>query len=149
MEVILLENIAKLGDLGDRVTVKAGYGRNYLVPHQKAIPATAANVAEFESRKAELQRLADDKLNQARGRAAQIEEMNISLTSKAGEEGKLFGSITVRDVAEAATSRGVTIEKSEVRLPDGPLRELGDYEVIIHLHSEVNAMLKVSVIAET
>ena len=148
MEVILLENIAKLGDLGDRVSVKAGYGRNFLIPQQKAVPATAQNVEVFESRKAELQKLADEKLQLAQSRAEKIAELKISITSKAGEEGKLFGSITVRDVAEAATSRGVALEKSEVRLPDGPLRELGEYEVNIHLHTEVNTLLKVAVIAE-
>jgi large subunit ribosomal protein L9 len=148
MEVILLENIAKLGDLGDRVSVKAGYGRNFLIPLQKAVPATAENVEVFESRKADLQKQADEKLNQAQARAEKIAELKISITSKAGEEGKLFGSITVRDIAQAATSRGVEIEKSEVRLPDGPLRELGEYEINIHLHSEVNALLKVVVIAE-
>ena len=148
MEVILLENIAKLGDLGDRVSVKAGYGRNFLVPMQKAVPATAKNVEVFESRKAELQKLADEKLQLAQARALKIADLKISITSKAGEEGKLFGSITVRDIAHAATSRGVEIEKSEVRLPDGPLRELGEYEVDIHLHTEVNTVLNVVVIAE-
>jgi large subunit ribosomal protein L9 len=148
MEVILLENIAKLGDLGDRVSVKAGYGRNFLIPLQKAVPATEQNVEVFESRKADLQKLADEKLQLAQARALKIAELKISITSKAGEEGKLFGSITVRDIAQAVTSRGVEIEKSEVRLPDGPLRELGEYEVNIHLHSEVNTVLQVVIIAE-
>jgi large subunit ribosomal protein L9 len=148
MEVILLENIAKLGDLGDRVSVKAGYGRNFLIPLQKAVPATEQNVEVFESRKADLQKRADEKLQLAQARALKIAELKISITSKAGEEGKLFGSITVRDIAQAVTSRGVEIEKSEVRLPDGPLRELGEYEVNIHLHSEVNTVLQVVIIAE-
>jgi len=148
MEVILLENIAKLGVLGDRVSVKSGYGRNYLIPKQKAVPATEANVEVFESRKAELQQQADEKLSAAKTRGEKVEALNISITSKAGDEGKLFGSITVRDIAEAVNSRGVTIEKSEVRLPDGPLRELGEYEITVHLHSEVEAVLKVAVIAE-
>ncbi len=148
MEVILLEKIVKLGDLGDKVSVKSGYGRNYLVPQRKAVPATADNVADFEARRAELQQHADEKLKGAQDRAGKIEALNVSITSKAGEEGKLFGSITVRDIAEAATSRGVTVEKSEVRLPDGPLRELGEYEIAIHLHSEVNAVMNVKVIAE-
>ncbi len=148
MQVILLESIAKLGDLGDRVSVKSGYGRNFLIPQHKAVPATAENVEVFEARKVELQRQADDKLSQASGRAEKISALSLSLTSKAGEEGKLFGSITVRDIAEAAASKGVEIEKSEVRLPDGPLRELGDYEIDVHLHTEVNVVLKVSVIAE-
>jgi large subunit ribosomal protein L9 len=148
MEVILLESIARLGDLGDKVSVKSGYGRNYLIPQQKAVPATTENVEAFEARKAELQHQADDKLAQANARAENITALNLSLTSKAGEEGKLFGSITVRDIAEAAASEGVEIEKSEVRLPDGPLRELGDYEIDVHLHTEVNVVLKISVIAE-
>jgi large subunit ribosomal protein L9 len=148
MEVILLENIAKLGVLGDRVSVKSGHGRNYLIPQQKAVPATEANVEVFESRKAELQQQADEKLTAAQARGAQIEALNVSITSKAGEEGKLFGSITVRDIADAVASKGVAIEKSEVRLPDGPLRELGDYEITIHLHTEVECVLKVAVIAE-
>lgn len=148
MEIILLENVAKLGELGDKVSVKAGYGRNYLIPQQKAVPATAANVEAFETRKADLMQQANEKLELAQARAEKIDALKISLTSKAGEEGKLFGSITVRDIAEAATSRGVEIEKSEVRLPEGPLRELGEYEVNVHLHSEVNAILKVVVIAE-
>lgn len=148
MEVILLESIAKLGDLGDKVSVKSGYGRNYLIPQHKAVPATAENVEAFEARKAELQRQEDEKLAQASARAEKIGALSLSLTSKAGEEGKLFGSISVRDIAEAAASEGVEIEKSEVRLPEGPLRELGDYEISVHLHSEVNVVLKVSVIAE-
>ena len=110
--------------------------------------ATAENVEAFEARKAELQRNAEDKLVRATARAEQIEALKLSLTSKAGDEGKLFGSITVRDIAEAAASLGVEIEKSEVRLPEGPLRELGDYEINVHLHTEVNAVLQVSVIAE-
>jgi len=148
MEVILLESIAKLGDLGDKVSVKSGYGRNYLIPQHKAVPATRENVEAFEARKAELQRQEDDKLAQASARAEKIGALSLSLTSKAGEEGKLFGSITVRDIAEAAASEGVEIEKSEIRLPEGPLRELGDYEINVHLHGEVNVVLKVSVIAE-
>ncbi|MFP6805974.1 MAG: 50S ribosomal protein L9 [Pseudomonadales bacterium] len=148
MEVILLEKIAKLGDLGDKVTVKSGYGRNYLVPQNKAVPATAANVADFEERRADLQKQADEKLKTAMSRGEKIEALNVSITSKAGEEGKLFGSITVRDIAEAVTSRGVELEKSEVRLPEGPLRELGEFEITVHLHSEVNVILAVKVIAE-
>tara|TARA_B100001964_G_scaffold135005_1_gene149057 strand:+ start:6099 stop:6548 length:450 start_codon:yes stop_codon:yes gene_type:complete len=148
MEVILLESIAKLGDLGDKVSVKSGYGRNFLIPQHKAVSATADNVEAFEARKAELQRNAEDKLIRATARAEQIEALELSLTSKAGDEGKLFGSITVRDIAEAVAALGVEIEKSEVRLPEGPLRELGDFEISVHLHTEVNAVLKVSVIAE-
>ena len=111
MEVILLESIAKLGDLGDKVSVKSGYGRNYLIPQHKAVPATTENIEAFEARKAELQRQEDDKLALASDRAEKISALSLSLTSKAGEEGKLFGSITVRDITEAAASQGVEIER--------------------------------------
>lgn len=148
MQVILLERIGNLGNLGDQVDVKAGYGRNYLIPQRKAVPATKDNIEQFESRRAELQTLADDKKGVALGRAKKIDALAVTLTVKAGEEGKLFGSITVRDVAEAVTARGIELEKSEVRLPDGPIRDLGEYEVNVHLHSEVNAVLKLTLIAE-
>ena len=149
MQVILLEKIANLGDLGDLVTVKAGYGRNYLVPEHKAVPATKDNVEHFESRRADLERLADGKKGEAMDRAEKLSEISLTLAVKAGEEGKLFGSIGVRDIAEAVTVRGVTLEKSEVRLPDGPIREVGEFEVGVHLYSEVEAVIKVSVVAET
>ncbi|MBF67554.1 MAG: 50S ribosomal protein L9 [Gammaproteobacteria bacterium] len=148
MEVILLENIAKLGDLGDKVTVKSGYGRNYLIPQKKAAPATIDNLANFETRRAELQATADEKLRVAQIRAAEVAALDVRVYAKAGDEGKLFGSITVRDITAAIAERGVEVEKSEVRLPDGPLRELGDYEIQIHLHPEVNAVLSLSVTAE-
>lgn len=148
MEVILLENVAKLGALGEKVVVKSGYGRNYLIPQKKAVPATAINLLDFEARRAELQTAADDKLRDAQGRAAEVAALEVRLYAKAGDEGKLFGSITVRDITEAMQVRGVPVEKSEVRLPNGPLRELGDYEVQIHLHPEVNATLRVTVNAE-
>ena len=149
MQVILLEKIANLGDLGDQVTVKAGYGRNYLVPEHKAVPATKDNIEHFDSRRGELQRLADEKKGAAMDRAEKLSEISLTLAVKAGEEGKLFGSITVRDIADAVTARGVVLEKSEVRLPDGPIREVGDFEVGVLLYSEVEAIIKVSVIAET
>ena len=148
MEVILLETVAKLGDLGDKVSVKSGYGRNFLIPQRKAVPATAENIRLFEERRSELESAANDKLSEAKTRAEQIEALSISLTAQAGDEGKLFGSITVRDIAEAAEAQNVMIEKSEIRLPDGPLRELGDFEVVIHLHPEVDANLRVSIVAE-
>lgn len=149
MQVILLEKIANLGDLGDQVTVKAGYGRNYLVPEHKAVPATKDNIEHFDSRRGELERLADEKKGAAMDRAEKLSEISLTLAVKAGEEGKLFGSITVRDIADAVTARGVALEKSEVRLPDGPIREVGDFEVGVHLYSEVEAIIKVSVSAET
>jgi large subunit ribosomal protein L9 len=149
MEVILLESVQKLGELGDKVTVKAGYGRNFLVPQKKAVPATAENLQQFENRRADLEAAAGDKLSVARKRAKEVEELAITITTKAGEEGKLFGSITVRDVANACEAAGVELEKSEVRLPEGPIRELGEFEINIHLHPEVDAVLKLAVVAET
>ncbi|MAV27705.1 MAG: 50S ribosomal protein L9 [Gammaproteobacteria bacterium] len=148
MQVILLEKIANLGDLGDRVAVKSGYGRNYLVPKNKAVPATAQNIAEFEERRAELERISNERLGEAQGRADKINGTQVTITSKAGEEGKLFGSITVRDIAEAAGRRDIRLDKSEILLPDGPLRMLGEYDVDAKLHPEVIATLKVTVIAE-
>jgi large subunit ribosomal protein L9 len=148
MQVILLEKVSNLGDLGDQVTVKAGYGRNFLVPLKKAVVASADNVATFEARRAELQEVADQKKATAVARGEKVSGLNITLSTKAGEEGKLFGSITVRDVAEAVKAAGVELEKSEVRLPDGPLRELGEYEVDIHLHTEVNVKLKLTLVPQ-
>tara|TARA_E500000331_G_scaffold57033_5_gene51134 strand:+ start:571 stop:1023 length:453 start_codon:yes stop_codon:yes gene_type:complete len=148
MQVILLEKIANLGDLGDQVAVKSGYGRNYLVPKNKAVPATAQNIAEFEERRAELERISNERLGEAQGRADKINGTQVTITSKAGEEGKLFGSITVRDIAEAAGRRDIRLDKSEILLPDGPLRMLGEYDVDAKLHPEVIATLKVTVIAE-
>ncbi len=148
MQVILLENIGNLGELGDQVSVKAGYGRNFLIPQHKAVPATEENIETFEARRAELQGRADKKLAEARERAEQISALDITLATRAGEEGKLFGSITVRDIADAASSRGVTIEKGEVKMPQGPIRELGEFEISIQLHPEVTTQLKLGVIAE-
>jgi large subunit ribosomal protein L9 len=148
MEVILLESVQKLGELGDKVTVKSGYGRNFLIPQKKAVPATAENLQQFEERRADLEAAAGDKLSIAKNRAKKVEELSITITTKAGEEGKLFGSITVRDVADACDSAGVELEKSEVRLPEGPIRELGEFEINIHLHPEVDAVLKLAVVAE-
>ncbi|MDA1299455.1 MAG: 50S ribosomal protein L9 [Proteobacteria bacterium] len=148
MEIILLENIANLGDLGEQVTVKAGFGRNFLIPQKKAVPATRDNIADFESRRAELEAIVRDQQTKAIARKAEIESLSITLTVKAGEEGKLFGSVTVRDIADAVTDKGVVLENSEVRLPEGPIREIGEYEVDVHLGSDVDAIVKVSVIAE-
>ncbi len=134
--------------MGEKVNVKSGYGRNFLIPQHKAVPATEDNVRVFEERRIELQRVADDKLNEAKALAEQISALDITLTMKAGEEGKLFGSITVRDIAEAAESKGVTIQKGEIKMPAGPIRELGEFEIDIHLHPDVTTVLKVGVIAE-
>ncbi len=148
MEVILLESVQKLGELGDKVTVKSGYGRNFLIPQKKAVPATAENLQQFEERRADLEAVAGDKLSIAKNRAKKVDELSITITTKAGEEGKLFGSITVRDIAEACEAAGTKLEKSEVRLPKGPIRELGEFEINIHLHPEVDAVLKLAVVAE-
>jgi large subunit ribosomal protein L9 len=147
MEVILLERVANLGDLGDKVSVKSGYGRNYLMPQQKAVPATRDNIASFEVRRAELQKLADERLATATARGVKISALEVTITAKAGDEGKLFGSITVRDIVEAVLAKGLEIEKSEVRMPGGPIRDLGEHDVDVHLHTEVNVILKVGVIA--
>ena len=148
MEVILLENIANLGKLGDTVTVKAGYGRNYLVPQAKAVAATAENLAVFETRKAELLKEAGDQLSRAEQRKTGIEAVTVTISANVGEEGKLFGSVTVRDIADKVTEMGVDVDRSEVRLPDGPLRQVGEYDVEIALHIGVEASLKVVVEAE-
>ncbi|WP_067515458.1 50S ribosomal protein L9 [Endozoicomonas ascidiicola] len=148
MEVILLEQIAKLGKLGDKVTVKNGYGRNFLIPFGKALPATEANLATFETRRAELEKAAGDLLSSAQKRAEEMAEIELTLTAKAGDEGKLFGSIGPRDLAEAITSAGVAVAKSEIRLPEGPIRATGEYDVGIQLHSDVAATIKVFIEAE-
>ncbi|KZY31374.1 MULTISPECIES: 50S ribosomal protein L9 [unclassified Oleiphilus] len=148
MEVILLEKVGKLGGLGDKVTVKAGYGRNFLLPYGKAVAANEANVAEFEARRAELEKAAAEKLAAAEARAEQLNEKEVTIVSKAGDEGKLFGSIGVRDVADAVTAAGVEVAKSEVRLPEGAIRNVGEFDVAIQLHSEVTAIIKLIIVAE-
>ncbi|GGE32679.1 50S ribosomal protein L9 [Halopseudomonas oceani] len=147
MEVILLEKIANLGNLGDKVAVKAGYARNFLLPFGKATPATADNVAAFEARRAELEKLAAEKKAEADARAAQLAELTVTIAANAGEEGKLFGSIGTRDIADAVTAAGVAIEKSEVRLPDGALRNVGEFDVVVQLHTDVDATVKLVVVA--
>jgi large subunit ribosomal protein L9 len=149
MEVILLENISKLGQLGDTVDVKAGFGRNYLIPQGKAVLATTANTAEFEVRRAELEAAAASQLTQAQVRADAINALGlISIGANAGEEGKLFGSVGTRDIADAISALGCEVDKSEVRLPEGALRELGEFEVAIQIHGDVTAMVAVAVIPE-
>ncbi|WP_417223947.1 50S ribosomal protein L9 [Amphritea sp.] len=148
MEVILLEKIGKLGSLGDKVTVKRGYGRNYLLPFGKAVPATAANLETFEARRAELESAANEKLNSAQTRADQLNEIELSIVAKAGEEGKLFGSIGTSDIADAISASGIEVAKSEVRLPEGALRTTGEFEVSIQLHPEVTAVVGIIVVGE-
>ncbi len=148
MNVILLENISNLGGLGDRVEVKAGFGRNYLIPKGKAVPATKDNVAQFESRRAELETAAAKLVAAAEARAEAINALDvITVSHSAGEEGKLFGSVGTRDIAEAVTAAGCEVDKSEVRLPEGALRELGEYEVAVQVHSHVTATINMAIVA--
>lgn len=148
MEVILLENIGKLGSLGDKVAVKGGYGRNYLIPQGKAVAATAVNITKFEERRAELEAASAAKLAEAQLRAESLNEFALTMLSKAGEEGKLFGSIGTRDIAEALTTAGQIVDKSEVRLPEGTIRHVGLFAVDIQLHPEVTTSISLTVAAE-
>jgi large subunit ribosomal protein L9 len=149
MEVILLENIGNLGELGDKVDVKAGFGRNYLIPQGKAVPATESSIAEFEARRAELEAAAAKALSEAEARAEKINALGlISIAANAGEEGKLFGSVGTRDIADAVTAAGCEVDKAEVRLPEGPLRDLGEYEIAIQVHGDIIANVAVAVIPE-
>ena len=148
MEVILLEKVGKLGALGDRVTVKGGYARNFLLPQGRAVLANEANVAEFEARRAELEKSAQQQLDAANTRAEALNGKTIAITAKAGDEGKLFGSIGTRDIAEAAEANGLTLDKSEVRLPEGPLRNTGEHEVQCQVHAEVFATITVVITGE-
>jgi len=138
MQVILLEKVANLGDLGDQVKVRAGYGRNFLIPQKKAVPATKANIEMFETRRAELEQAAADTLAAAQARAEQIAAVgSISLARNAGEEGKLFGSVGPADIADALTEAGVNVEKREVIMPEGPIHTLGEYVVHVRTHTDV------------
>ena len=148
MEVILLEKVTKLGDLGDKVNVKSGFGRNFLIPYGKAVQATEASIAEFESRRAELQAAADAALAAAEARAEAMAELVVTIEANAGNEGKLFGSIGTRDVADAVTAAGHELKKAEVRMPLGVIREVGSYEITLQLHSDVNAVVTINVVAE-
>ena len=147
MEIILLEKVKNLGALGDKVRVKPGYGRNYLVPQGKAVPATKANLEAFEAKRAEYQAKADKLLTDAQARAAKFENAEAIITANASPEGKLFGSVGPRDIAEAFTAQGLSLEKSEVIMPEGAIHNLGDYEVEIALHADVKAPVKVRVVA--
>jgi len=145
MELILIEKVQNLGDLGDRVNVKPGYGRNYLVPTGKAMRATAANIAEFEARREELEKLARQKLSSAGERLASLEGLEIVLSANASEEGKLYGSIGPREIADAVTERGIELTKAEVIMGEGPIRYTGEHQVLIHLHADVETEIKVTV----
>jgi large subunit ribosomal protein L9 len=148
MEVILLQKVANLGNIGDRVKVRSGFGRNYLLPEGKATLATPDNIARFEARRTELERLAREQLSSAEERAAAMTDFKLVISAKAGTEGKLFGSIGTSDIAEACTSAGFKVQRSEVRLPTGPIRTLGDHSVTLHLHADVDVPLAVSIVAE-
>ena len=148
MNVILLEKVGRLGNIGDQVSVKAGYGRNFLLPQGKAIAANAENVAAFEARRAELEAAAAEKKAAAEARAEKLAESTITITAKAGDEGKLFGSIGTRDLALAISEAGVEVAKAEVKLPEGTLREVGEYDIDLQLHAEVVTSIKVIVVAE-
>lgn len=148
MQVILLDKIGNLGGLGDQVNVKSGYARNFLIPQGKVVMATKDNVAMFETRRAELEAKVAEQLAAAEARAESVNTLEgVTIASKAGDEGKLFGSIGTRDIADAITAAGVAVAKSEVRLPEGALRNIGEFEVSIQLHSEVFATAKIAIVA--
>ena len=149
MQVILLDKIGNLGGLGDSANVKSGYARNFLIPQGKAVMATKANVEMFESRRAELEAKVAEELSAAQARAEKVNALEaVVITSKAGDEGKLFGSIGTRDIADAVSAAGVEVVKSEVRLPEGALRTTGEFDISVQLHSEVFAEVKVQIVAE-
>lgn len=149
MQVILLEKIRNLGGLGDQVNVKAGYGRNFLIPQGKAVPATKSNVEHFESRRAELEAKAAESLAAAQARLESIQALgSITITAKAGDEGKLFGSIGTRDIADAITEAGVEVKKAEVQMPTGVIRNTGEYELTVQVHTDVAGEVTISVVPE-
>ena len=148
MDIILLDKVGRLGAIGDKVTVKSGYARNFLLPQGKAVAATAKNIADFEERRAGLEAAASAKIAEATARAEKLAELTVTIAANAGDEGRLFGSIGTRDIADAISAAGVTVAKSEVRLPQGVLRETGAYEIDVQLHAEVVQAVKLHVIAE-
>ena len=148
MEIILLEKIRNLGDLGEQVTVKPGYGRNYLIPQGKAVRATKENQEAFEGRRAELEAAAADALSKAKARAAELEGLALEIARRASEEGKLFGSVAITDIIEAVTAAGKELDKVEVNLPEGAIKVIGEHDIDISLHPEVSLTLKISVVSE-
>lgn len=148
MDIILLQRVKNLGKLGDKVSVKAGYGRNFLIPQGIAVAATEANTAAFEARRAELEKQEAEVLAAAQARCDQLNEVNIVITAKAGDEGKLFGSIGTRDIADALTNAGLTVDRAEVRLPNGALRHTGEFNIAIQLHHDVVAEVLVTIVSE-
>ncbi|HYP65432.1 MAG TPA: 50S ribosomal protein L9 [Steroidobacteraceae bacterium] len=148
MEVILLQKVANLGNIGDRVKVRSGFGRNFLLPQGKATLATPDNIARFEARRAELERVAREHLSSAEERSAAMKDFKLTVHAKAGTEGKLFGSIGTSDIAEELNRAGFQVERSEVRLPHGPLRMVGEHTVNLHLHADVDVPVQVTIVAE-
>ena len=149
MQLILLQKVTNLGNLGDKVDVKPGYGRNYLVPQGKAVPATAANLAEFEAKRAEYEAKAKAVHDGAEARRAKLEGASVTISANAATEGKLFGSVGPREIAEALTKQlGVEVNKSEVVMGEGPLRHTGEFEVLVHLHADIDTTVKVVVVPE-
>jgi len=148
MEIILLEKIGNLGAMGEKVNVKPGYGRNFLVPQGKAAPATAENIAEYEARRADLEKAAAEALAAAEARRDVLLDKVITIASKAGDEGKLFGSIGTADIASVISEQIVAVERNEVRLPDGAFRTVGEHDVQIQLHTDINVVVKLIIEAE-
>ena len=148
MQIILLQRIVNLGKLGETVDVKPGYGRNFLVPHGKALPATKANIEKFEARRAELEAEEAKEVATAQTRAEALTDVNVIMRAKSGDEGKLFGSIGTRDIAEALTNSGLEVDRAEIKLPEGTLRQIGEYNVDIQLHHDVTATILVTILSE-
>jgi large subunit ribosomal protein L9 len=149
MQVILMEKLANLGDLGEVVKVKDGYARNYLIPHGKAKRATDANIKAFEARRVELEKAQADALGRAQERGAKLDGLTVQVVQKAGVDGRLFGSVTNYDIVEALTKQGHEVERSQVRMPDGPLKQVGDYRLQLALHPDVIVAINVAVLGES
>jgi large subunit ribosomal protein L9 len=148
MEVILLEKVGNLGNLGETVRVKSGYGRNYLIPNRKAVPATKPNIEKFESQRADLEKAQADVVGKATARAESFVGLSITLKRKAGPEGKLYGSVGTADISQAVAETGNVLAKNEVRLPDGPFRHIGEFDVEVNLHADITVSIKLSIVAE-
>ena len=149
MQIILLEKVTNLGQLGDIVKVRDGYARNFLIPTGKAKRATESNIAEFQKRRADLEKAQNESLTAAQDKAGKLEGLMVQITQKAGVDGRLFGSVTNFDIAEALKAQGFEVVKGAVRLPQGPLKQIGDYDIVLDLHADVKANVKVSVLGES
>ena len=148
MNVILLEKISNLGDLGEEVTVKPGFARNFLLPQGKAVTADEENRTVFEGRRAELEAVANEKLTEASARAEKLKDKELTISVKSGEEGRLYGSVGTQNIADALSADGTLVERSEIRMPEGVIRVLGEYEIVVQLHTDVAVQIKVTVIPE-